>query len=153
MDPVTEFFLFLAQRKEVRNVVAERLVQGMNVISDRSDSSTFAFQICGRGLSNLTTFFFHSMKFFDPKPDLYIILDVPAEVAKERITKRAQEDGKTDRIDNEALEFHTRVRNGFYLFRDNIDVPCAFVDATRSPHVVAAEVVNLVSRVLVKVSS
>jgi dTMP kinase len=145
MDPVTEFFLFLAQRKEVRNSISAILAQGICVISDRSDSSTFAFQIVGRELSQVEPLFWNAQKLFNPKPDLYIILDLPAEVAKARTEKRKIGGGDSDRIDDMPLAFHERVRQGFHFFCENVDVPHVFIDATKSPEEVAYDVVNTVT--------
>jgi dTMP kinase len=145
MDPITEFFLLLAQRKEIRNVISDLLAQGVVVISDRSDSSTFAFQIVGRDRSVLESFFWETQKLLSPTPDLYIILDLPAEVAKARTEERNDSGGDRDRIDDMPVEFHERVREGFHLFSKAVDVPHVFIDATKSPDEVARDVVNTVT--------
>jgi len=141
MEAETEFFLFLAQRIEVRKRIDEFLSKGVSIISDRSDSSTYAFQIHGRRKRDLMVPFWNLQEFLNPKPDLYIILDLPAEVAQDRLKKRSDVVGVYDRIDQEGIDFHQRVRDGFISFRGTSRIPCVFVDATRAPGAVAIDVV------------
>ena len=141
MDGFTEFSLFLAQRRHLRKEVIEpSLVKGVNVISDRSDSSTWAFQIYGRQREELKPLFRDTMKFLEPLPDLYIFLDLSVEVAQERLLSRKRRGGDMDRIDGESLEFHARAREGFLTFKSEVAVPCVYIDASRKPEEVAADV-------------
>src|SRR3989344_5042238 len=89
-DPLTQFFLFWADRDDhMRKVVSPALLKGVNVISDRFDSSTFAFQIFGGVQTKLLQpfSFFRKLVLGEVEPSLYIVLDLPPDVALERIKK------------------------------------------------------------------
>lgn len=143
MSPLSEFFLFLAQRKEVRDQVVEpALLRGIHVISDRSDSSTFAYQIRGRQHPALEKSFWKTRKEITPVPSLYIFLDLDPKVAAERLSRRKSDGGEGDRFDTENIEFFTRVRQGFIDFAKEVFAPVIFVDASASKEEVAQEVVT-----------
>lgn len=149
MDGFTEFCMLLAQRRHLRRELVEpSLVRGVSVISDRSDSSTWAFQIYGRERYELKNLFRDTMKFLDPLPDLYIFLDLPVEVARERLLFRQTRGGNMDRIDSESLDFHARAREGFLSFKAEVGVPCVYIDASRKPEAVAADVIAEISQFL-----
>ena len=94
-NPLTEkstalnnLLLFFAAREELQqNLVAPSLKAEKSVFSDRGDSSTFAFQLYGeKHLDLLTAFrFMGNLVFRNHLPDLYIIFDLPAEIARERV--------------------------------------------------------------------
>lgn len=142
MDPFTEMCLFLGARREVRNMVERFLSQGRHVLSDRSDSSTFAFQICGRERGYLEESFWRLNDLLSPHPTLYLFLDLPAEVAQGRLKKRESSGGEMSKFDAEEIAFHNRVREGFRKFSEKSKVKCLFVDAARSREVVAKEVID-----------
>lgn len=147
MDGVTEFFLFLAQRRSVRKELVEpALSRGEIVISDRSDSSTFAFQINGRQLSEMENLFWTTMPFLEPRPDLYIILDLPAEVAAARMEGREADGEEASRIDVEKIDFHQRVREGFRNLGSKPGVRCEYIDATKKQEEVASDVLAVLGK-------
>lgn len=142
-DPLAEkstalssFFLFWAAREELQqNLVAPALKSGKHVFSDRGDSSTFAFQLCGEGHEELLNVFMRARELVFAQengryqPDLYIVLDLPAEVARERAL---HDTGRVkNRFDLRGLEYYERVRAGFRKFAQRY--PVMFVDATQSP--------------------
>lgn len=146
MDPVTEFSLFLAQRKETRSFIGQLIKKGVSVISDRSDSSTFAFQIYGRRLHRVEDIFWRTRNLLEPNPDFYIFLDLPAEVAEERRFARRGQGGASDRIDSLSIDFHKRVQEGFRCFAEKSETECIFVDALPAPDVVAKNVITEVRK-------
>jgi dTMP kinase len=90
--PLCDFFLFFGSRAQhVEEVVEPKREVGMHVISDRYDSSTWAFQICGEDRAELKELFRSVRHGLSTafQPDLYIFLDLPAEVAFERRKKDA----------------------------------------------------------------
>lgn len=111
LDPMTEFFLFEADRAEhVARVIAPALQRGTDVICDRFSGSTFAYQGYGQGLIRLHE---KEMEHIDAlarrniKPDLCILLDMDPARAIARIK------GAKNSLEKEALTFHKRVRSGF----------------------------------------
>lgn len=134
---LNNFLLFWAAREELQqNLIAPALKMGKHVFSDRGDSSTFAFQLCGEE---------HYEKFLElfaqlrnavfaenrgrHKPDLYIVFDLPAEVARERALQDASR--MQTHFDIRDIGYYQRVRDGFRRFANW--GPVEFVDATQSP--------------------
>lgn len=142
---LSEFFLFLAQRNEVRRQVVEpALHRGVSVISDRSDSSTFAYQIRGRQYPNLEKYFWEFRPLLAPLPTLYIFLDLDPKVALSRLKGREGGGQKGDRFDSENIDFFSRVRRGFVEFSEKAGTPSFFVDASQSKEVVAQKVIEII---------
>ncbi len=140
MDPFSEMCLFMAQRKEARNMLEEFLVKGVHTISDRSESATFAYQIRGRGLQHLESLFWEMNKTLEPLPTMYIFLDLPPSVAFERLNSRGENVGR-DVFEKEHIEYFERVRNGFLEFPSKVNTSCFFVNANQSKEKVADEVI------------
>lgn len=110
-----ELLLFLAARAQlVANVIAPALEAGKWVVSDRFRDSTLAYQGYGRGLpldflDQANDFACNSLK-----SDLTILLDVPPEIAAERMRAREVATGTSaDRIELAGGDFHARLRRGF----------------------------------------
>lgn len=146
--PASDFYLFWAARaSHVEDVIAPSRRQGLHVISDRYDSSTFAFQICGEEQRQLGSLFEAVRKVLPPQyfPDRYIFLDLPAEVAHER--RRCDTAQEKSRFDQKPLAYHQRVRDGFHEFSHRFGI-VNIVDANRDPNVVHADIWKIVSSVL-----
>lgn len=108
MDAWTEVFLFLASRREnVQKRIRPALQSGKIIISDRYSESTFAYQAFGRGLPYKIVSRYNKTATFGIKPDLTFLLDVAPETGLARL------EDKLDRIEEEKLEFHKRVREGY----------------------------------------
>lgn len=114
MLPLTEIFLFCASRAQhIEEVIKPALLAGKNVICDRFDGSTLAYQIFGRERKDLFEVFnqLNDIAKNGIEPDAVVYLDVEPEVGLER--KQKSGEGRHTRFDAEELEFHTRVRNGY----------------------------------------
>jgi|SRR5579859_6050554 len=108
-----ELLLFLASRAQlVSEVVRPNIERGVNVVCNRFDYSTIAYQIYGRERLQLKSFLVEASTFArgDTVPDLVVLLDVVPEVALARL---AQRDEKPTRFEQEKLDFHKRVRQGY----------------------------------------
>jgi len=148
-NAVCDFFLFWAARgSHVQDVVAPARDKGTHVICDRYDSSTYAFQIIGEETEPWLKELFISTRATLPqayKPDLYIVLDLPAEVAFERRSKDAAQE--KSKFDTKPLEYHSRVREGFKQFAAAFG-STVFVNADRSPDEMHAEIWSIVQKEL-----
>lgn len=130
----TQFGLHWAQRADhLKNFIIPTLNQGVNVISDRFDSSTYAYQIYGQEAKYLKQLFFEVRKVYlrECKPDLYVFFDVLPEEGLKRVALRKEQ---TTHFDERRIEFHVRVREGFLEFLKT--VPHVIIDANQSVEVV-----------------
>ncbi|MCR4333766.1 MAG: dTMP kinase [Patescibacteria group bacterium] len=127
---------WMAREESMHRSVMPALRSGKHVFSDRGDSSTHAFQLCGEEHAELLEAFVLVRNLVFGKrhgrrePDLYIVFDLPAEVARERALQdvaRAQ-----THFDIRDLDYYNRVRHGFRDFEKR-GLPVEFVDATQSP--------------------
>lgn len=112
MQPTTEFLLFSAARAQlVREKIKPHLDQGGIVIADRYYDSSLAYQGYGHGIAlntirTITQFATDSLK-----PDLTLLLDIESEAG---LRRRQAPGAEWNRLDDYALAFHQRVRQGFF---------------------------------------
>jgi dTMP kinase len=110
MGDSTELLLYEAARAQhVHSLIGPALEAGKVVLCDRFADSTTAYQGAGRGLSDEILGQLHRIATRDIWPDLTFIIDIPAKTGLERARKR----GEADRIEQESLAFHERVRQRF----------------------------------------
>ena len=130
-----ELLLFLAARAQlVKNVILPALESGVWVLSDRFSDSTFAYQGYGRGLDLEILKIANDFACDSLKPDLTLLLDVPAEVAASRMRKRERETNTSaDRIELAGDEFHLRLREGFRALAAAEPERIITVDASGTP--------------------
>jgi dTMP kinase len=108
--PVSELLLFISDRAQhMDEVVFPALEEGKIVLCDRHMDSTVAYQGYGRGLSLDTIQELNTIAVQGHPPDLTLLFDGPPEALSQRVIKR----GQADRLEGEALDFHTRVREGY----------------------------------------
>ncbi len=146
-DAKTHFALFWAARADhMKNKIIPALESGINVISDRFDSSTFAYQIYGQEAKELEGFFWQMRDFYlgNDKPDLYIYLDVSAEEGLKR--KSFQSEDENNHFDQRKVDFHNRMRSGFVEFLKQ--VPSVVVDANSSKAEVKTVLIEAIDKVL-----
>ena len=141
VSPVCESFLFLADRAQNVDVIVKRNVDlGRIVISDRHTDSSLAYQGYGRNLGFDEVLKINEFAIEDCFPDLTIYLDINEEEGLKRIGDRAFK----DRLDQESIDFHHRVKQGYdevlKRFKDRIVI----VDAANSIEEVTNECVNII---------
>lgn len=143
-DSFTQFLMFWAARNEwVKKLIAPTVAKGTPVFSDRCDSSTYAYQVFAQNAPQLAVDFWRirEIVFGDAAPTMYLILDVPAEVAR----KRALGDGDhTSAFDVAPLEFYELVRKGFGIFAENVPSDVIIIDGTHTPEIIHEEIYALV---------
>ena len=148
-NPASDFFLFFASRaSHITDTVEPARQRGVDVISDRYDSSTYAFQIFGEERHELKDLFDAVRGNLDPAlyhPDLYIFLDLPSDVAYTRRSSDASQ--AKSKFDIKPVEYHERTRLGFNSFAQHYG-PAQFVNAERSPEEIHADIWHIVSREL-----
>ncbi|WP_421577456.1 dTMP kinase [Shinella sp. M31] len=127
LSPVEQMLLVSASRYgHVRTVIRPALAAGDWVVSDRYVDSTFAFQVYGQEHSLVAMFeAMREVVVAGTMPDITIILDLPAEVALERRSKR-----QGDKVD--PAEVHRNfgeIRQGLLVAAARAPGRCKVVDA------------------------
>lgn len=143
MLPATEILLYSAARAQhVGELIRPALEAGRIVLSDRFAESTLAYQGYGRGLDlkalrRITEFATGGLR-----PDLVIYLDLDVEVGLARKHRDwAAGRGEWNRMDEQELAFHRRVREGYLLMARQEPQRWLLVDAA-----LAADAVHRVIR-------
>jgi len=107
--PEAELLLFAACRIQLMTeVIRPSLQKGKAVICDRFDDSTTAYQGYGRGIDLAAIKEINGLAVQGVKPDLTILLDIPAAEGLSRKQAKLK-----DRFEEEEIAFHNRVRDGY----------------------------------------
>ena len=107
-----ETMLYCAARAQlIKQVIVPALEDGMTVVCDRFIDSTFAYQGVARGLGAEYVEQLNDLACNGVKPDITIFLDLSPE---EAFARKGGAD-KNDRLEQENLEFHTKVYEGYKL--------------------------------------
>ena len=109
ITPEAEMLLFAACRIQLITEIIQPGLQKDNVIiCDRYTDSTIAYQGYGRGIDLPTIETINELATKSIKPDLTILLDIPAHEGLSRKSNRSE-----DRFETEDIAFHEKVRNGY----------------------------------------
>lgn len=142
-----EALLYAADRAHhVATVVAPALARGAMVVTDRYVDSSRAYQGAGRDLADEQVRWLSEFATDGLKPDLTVLLDVPAEVGLARAGRR----GAVDRVESEPVVFHTRVRRQFLALARTNSYRYLVIDGLVPPDLIAAQVADEVFRRLAK---
>lgn len=146
----TEVLLFSASRAQlVRKVIIPALEAGTHVICDRFADSTTVYQGYGRGFDVEQMISINNFAIKGATPDITLLLDVEIATGFERIASRQRElFEKSDRIENEAREFHEKVRRGYLALAMRYPDRFTTLNAARNPDEVEADVWRLVQPLL-----
>ena len=113
----SELGLYFSDRAQhLREVVWPALEAGRIVVCDRFTDSSLAYQGYGRGLSLRLIRSLDRIMTGGFRPHVTLLLDLPAEEGLRRARRRNKQSvshGREGRFEEEALAFHTRVRNGY----------------------------------------
>src|SRR5258708_18332352 len=112
-----EALLMCSSRAQlVDSVIRPALARGEVVVCDRFADSTLVYQGAGRGLDMQALASVISFATAGLQPDMTILLDLPVDVGLAR--KHSQQAG-WNRFEDEALAFHSRVRDGYHTLARN----------------------------------
>ncbi|MCA1712848.1 MAG: dTMP kinase [Actinobacteria bacterium] len=137
LAPRAEALLYAADRAQhVAGVVLPALRRGAVVITDRFVDSSLAYQGAGRQLERDEVAKLSRWATEGLRPDLTLLLDVEPEVG----LARARGEGAPDRIEQESLAFHRRVREGFLDLAQLEPDRYLVLSAAEPPEVTQAEV-------------
>lgn len=145
MGSTTELLLYAAARAQhVHEKIAPALEMGHIVLCDRFADSTTAYQGGGRGIAPELLATLNRIACGGCWPHLTMLIDIPVEIGLERARSR----GRKDRIEQESIEFHERVRHGFLSLAAEAPDRIQVIDGTESIEAVQAAIRRLVDEAL-----
>ena len=147
MTPECEALLYAASRMQH---LTERVIPAINsnnvVICDRFLDSSLAYQGYARGLGMDKILKINSFA-LDYLPDLTIFIDVTPDVALKRMSNKDR-DGKCDRLDQEKIDFHERVYEGYHKVLEMYPERIVRVDGNKPLADVVNDCINIVLKYL-----
>jgi dTMP kinase len=150
--PETEFLLFSAARAQiVGEIIRPHLEKGGVVVCDRFADSSLAYQGYGRQLDQDTLRTITAFATDKLLPQLTFCLDLPVVDGFRR--KRDGGMGNPDRLEQEQLEFHERVRHGYLAMAEAEPGRWTIVDATQATEAVQEQIRTTVSKRLATINS
>jgi dTMP kinase len=138
----TELLLYFASRAQnVEEVIRPALASNSVVLCDRFTDSTIVYQGCGRGLETGTILDLHRIACGALKPDITVLIDIDLDTSLARARRRNDRTNDNEsRIDEEAREFHERVRRGYLGLAANEPDRFIIVDGMHPAGEVAAKI-------------
>jgi dTMP kinase len=124
--PTELLLMFAARSAHVRGLIGPALSRGADVVCDRFVDSSYAYQGAGKGVDLQLFPALETLALGGTRPDLTLVLDVPAEQGLERARAR----GQTNRFEAEPLAFMRRVREAFLDRAAAEPSRCVVVDAS-----------------------
>lgn len=115
LSPAVETLLFAAARRQMLDErVAPALERGWDVVCERSNASTFAYQAVAGGLPEDQVLELLRTWSNEPRPDLTLWLDLPVEQAQ------ARRSTPQDRIEDRGRPFQEAVARGFARWAERV---------------------------------
>ena len=148
MSPRTELFLYQASRAQyVHEIIKPNLAQGKIALADRFYYSTIAYQGYGRNLDLDLIKKMNSYVVDNLTPDLVIILDIPVEIGLQRARKITGPKG--DRMEQEKIAFHEKVRQGYLKLKELLpEENIIIIDATQSIEKIFEQIKKEINKIL-----
>lgn len=145
MVPETELLLFCASRAQlVRQVIQPALNNGTIVICDRFLDSTTVYQGVGRKIDPQSVATINRFAAGAHLPDLTLVIDLDPRIGLERVRGREL----FDRMENQALEFYDRVRQGYLDLAKRENRRVKVIDGSQTIEGIATQIWSLVKDVL-----
>jgi len=149
LDPLSELLLYAADRAQhIREIIEPSLNAGKTVLCDRYFDATVVYQGYARGLDVGLINHLHRAVLADLKPDITILLDLPVKMGLSRAWERIDAGARTGvetRFEEEDLEFHERVRDGYLELARQAGERFRVVDASGGEAHVKEEIARLLS--------
>jgi dTMP kinase len=144
VDPLAELLVFAADRAQhVRKHLRPSLAANQVVLSDRYADATVAYQGAGRGFAPELIQEVVQLATEGLRPDLTLLFDLSVAESAVR-TRRRVESKRTDRLDSEDAEFHTRVRNAYVELAKAEPARVKVIDASGSVQETHTAVMDMV---------
>ena len=146
MSPVTEMLLYAASRAQlVHEVIGPALEEGKVVISDRFVDSSIVYQGIARKLGISTVSAVNAPGIGIYRPDGIFFIDL----SEEEGLRRKKEQKKLDRMEQESIEFHHMVSEGYRkVLADRAEV--IKIDGNKEIDIIQKKIRNHVDELLKK---
>ncbi len=132
LTPMSELYLFNAARSLlIEQLVIPQLRKEVHVIMDRFIYSTMAYQSYGREIPLQTVKTINEIASHQVVPDVIVLLDIPPQKA---LSRRPD---PRDRFEREALDFHTKIRDGYLAMAQENPRDWIVIDADLKPDQIA----------------
>ncbi len=142
-DAMTETLLLMAgRRSHLRDLVEPALQRGSSVLCDRFSDSTIAYQGYGQGMDITKIREIQRLAIGDVRPDLTLLLDIPAEEGLNRAAAR----GEAARYERMDINIHHRIRDGFLEIASNEPERFEVIDAQGSVDAIENQIRNCIER-------
>jgi len=131
--PFAEALMFSAARLDhLAQTIRPALARGDIVLCDRFSDSTRAYQGALGEIDDAELAALERVVVGETRPDLTLILDLPAETGLARANaRRGRPDQKADRFEAESLNFHKRLREAFQSLAKSDPQRCRLIAADR----------------------
>ena len=149
MDPITELLLYgAARRQHVVEFVQPNLAANKIVLCDRYVDSTRAYQGAARKIAPNILNQLLEIPTGGLMPKLTLVFDCPSKLGLERAHKRNLAEKREDRFDNEALEFHCAVQEGFLNLAAKEPERVKIIDASKDVQTVHLAVIETIKNLI-----
>lgn len=149
MGPLAEAMLFCAARIDhLDQTIRPALAQGIWVVCDRFSDSTRAYQ---GTLGNVDPRLIRALErvtLGDTRPNLTLVMDLPAEIGLARAAARRGTVGAVDRFEAENMAFHRALRASFRAIAEAEPKRCVLIDASGRTAEVAERIWGAITRQL-----
>ena len=147
MSPESELLLFAAARAQIcRELIQPALERGEIVICDRFLDSTTVYQGVARAIDPIQVATINEFACGDLRPDLTLLIDLEPEVGLQRA--KENRDAPLDRMEQEALEFHKAVRQGYLELARNNKARFRAFEGTKTIETIEGEIWDAVKRAI-----
>lgn len=135
LSPLADLLLYGAARAQhLEQVIEPALAAGKTVLCDRYRDATAAYQGFASGLSLDIINALHDLPGLNRRPDLTLLLDLPAATGLERARARQAGDGDPlTRFEEATLRFHVLVREGYLELARQEPDRFVVIDGTGTP--------------------
>ncbi len=143
LTPVTELLLYAAARRQhTEEKIIKALGEGKVVVCDRYADSTVAYQGYARNLDKQLIDELNSIAMADVKIDLTLFLDLPPMLG---FARKGGAD-KNDRLENEKLDFHQRVYEGYLAIAQKNQDRVVKIDSSKNVDEVFSQIVSAMQK-------
>ena len=154
LSPDTELLLYTADRlQHIREVISPSLRAGKTVLCDRYFDATLAYQGYARGLDGDRIRELHRLLCDGLTPDLTLLFDLSPEEGLARAWRQIHEGERScaeSRFEQEALDFHRKVRDGYLLLAATEPDRFRIIDAAKGIDHVRRQVTDVLTDFLAR---